>query len=382
MKDFQKGEVILIQKPITWTSFQVVNKLKYIIRSFELRNSASSSEKVDAVSNKTTKEIDVKTNSVEKVANSTGKMFVPIGIMTEPIGEKKNPIGTNIFPIGEESIPIGKTTEPIGTEKNPIGTNIFPIGEESIPIGKTTEPIDTEKNPIGTNIFPIGEESIPIGKTTEPIGEEKNPIGTAILPNRATKNRTPKLKIGHAGTLDPLATGLLIICTGKQTKNIEQYQAQEKEYTGTFYFGATTPCFDLEKEVDFRFPTEHITEEMIEATAKTFVGIQEQVPPIYSAIKIEGKRAYDIARAGKTAEIKPKTIEIKTFEITRIALPEVDFRIVCSKGTYIRSLARDFGLAMNSGAHLTALCRTRIGEFNLENAFTIAKFEASLLRKE
>jgi tRNA pseudouridine55 synthase len=187
-----------------------------------------------------------------------------------------------------------------------------------------------------------------------------------------------KAKIGHAGTLDPLATGLLIVCTGKQTKNIESYQAQEKEYIGTFYIGATTPCFDLEKEIDGYYPTEHITNELIYETAKTFVGTIQQTPPLFSAIKIDGKRAYDIARAGGTAEIKPKEITIYEFEITHIQLPEVDFRIVCSKGTYIRSLARDLGLALNSGAHLTVLCRTRIGSYKLANALSIEEFEKTL----
>jgi tRNA pseudouridine55 synthase len=185
-------------------------------------------------------------------------------------------------------------------------------------------------------------------------------------------------KIGHAGTLDPLATGLLIVCTGKQTKNIEKYQAQEKEYTGTFHIGATTPCYDLEKEIDAHYPTDHITDELIHETTKQFTGKIQQTPPLYSAIKIDGKRAYDIARAGQTAEIKPKEIEITVFEITRIALPEVDFRVVCSKGTYIRSLARDFGLALNSGAHLTALCRTRIGDYKLSDAMSIEEFDNSL----
>lgn len=183
-----------------------------------------------------------------------------------------------------------------------------------------------------------------------------------------------KLKIGHAGTLDPLATGLLIVCTGKQTKNIALYQSQEKEYTGTFYIGATTPCFDLEKEVDVRYPTEHITDELIYSTALKFIGTQLQTPPLFSAIKINGKRAYDIARAGKTAEIKPKQITISAFEITRIALPEVDFRVVCSKGTYIRSLVRDFGTALNSGAHLTALRRERIGSYSVKDALRIEEF--------
>jgi tRNA pseudouridine55 synthase len=185
-------------------------------------------------------------------------------------------------------------------------------------------------------------------------------------------------KIGHAGTLDPLATGLLIVCTGKQTKNIEQYQAQEKEYTGTFYVGATTPCFDLEKEIDARYPTEHITEELIHKTTEQFTGTIQQTPPLFSAIKIDGKRAYNIARAGETAEIKPKEVIISEFTITRIALPEVDFKVICSKGTYIRSLARDYGLALGSGAHLTALCRTRIGNYRLEDAMNLETFEKNV----
>lgn len=197
-------------------------------------------------------------------------------------------------------------------------------------------------------------------------------------PSLVVDGKKVQPKIGHAGTLDPLATGLLIVCTGKQTKNIESYQAQEKEYTGTFYIGATTPCFDREKEIDAHYPTEHITDELIRETTSQFTGIIQQTPPLFSAIKIDGKRAYDIARAGQTAEIKSKEIAIKEFEITRIALPEVDFRVVCSKGTYIRSLARDFGAALKSGAHLTALCRTRIGEYHLKDALSIAEFEDSL----
>jgi len=177
-----------------------------------------------------------------------------------------------------------------------------------------------------------------------------------------------KVKVGHAGTLDPLATGVMIVCVGAFTKKIEQYQAQEKEYTGTFMLGATTPSFDLEKPVDETFPINHITEEKILETAQSFVGVQEQVPPHFSAVKVDGKRAYLLARAGEEPEIKPKQITIAAFEITRIALPEVDFRIVCSKGTYIRAIARDFGQQLGSGAHLTALRRTRIGEFRVEEA--------------
>lgn len=185
-------------------------------------------------------------------------------------------------------------------------------------------------------------------------------------------------KVGHAGTLDPLATGLLIICTGKATKSIEKYQAQQKEYTGTFYLGATTPCFDLEKEIDQTYPIDHITEEMIHHTAESFLGIQEQIPPIFSAVKIKGKRAYDYARNDEEVQIKAKTIEIKEFEITRIALPEVDFRVLCSKGTYIRSLARDFGERINSGAHLTALRRTKIGNFDVKDAMTPKEFKLKM----
>lgn len=177
-----------------------------------------------------------------------------------------------------------------------------------------------------------------------------------------------KLKVGHAGTLDPLATGLLILCTGKFTKKIEEFQAQEKEYTGTITLGGTTPSFDLETEVDHEFPTEHITKELLETTAKSFVGEQKQVAPMHSAKKINGKRAYEYARKGEEVEIKANIITIKEFEITNIDLPMVDFRIVCAKGTYIRSIARDFGKAVNSGGHLTKLRRTRIGNYKVEDA--------------
>jgi len=182
-----------------------------------------------------------------------------------------------------------------------------------------------------------------------------------------------KIKVGHAGTLDPLATGVMIICVGSFTKKIEQFQIQEKEYTGTFMLGAITPSFDLEKPVCETFPTEHITKEKIIETANLFVGEQEQMPPHFSAVKVDGKRAYTLARQGLKPDIKLKKINISTFEITRIALPEVDFRIVCSKGTYIRSVARDFGQKLESGAYLTALRRTRIGEFRVEDAIQCEK---------
>ncbi|MDP4281092.1 MAG: tRNA pseudouridine(55) synthase TruB [Bacteroidota bacterium] len=179
----------------------------------------------------------------------------------------------------------------------------------------------------------------------------------------------PRLKIGHAGTLDPLATGLLILCTGKMTKNIDQFQELEKEYTGTFKFGATTPSFDLEKEIDQTYPWQHIKQSDLEEVAKKFTGRYLQVPPAFSAIKIGGKRAYKYARNEEEVDLQPKEVNISVFELTRIELPEVDFRIVCSKGTYIRALARDYGRMLRSGAHLTALCRTRIGPLFLKDAW-------------
>ena len=183
-----------------------------------------------------------------------------------------------------------------------------------------------------------------------------------------------KIKVGHAGTLDPLATGLLVICTGKMTKQIDTFQGQVKEYTGTIVLGSTTPSYDLETEIDNTFPVNHITEDLIHDTTKQFIGNIEQFPPIFSAIKKEGKRLYEFARAGESVEIKSRKITINTFEITRIALPEVEFRVVCSKGTYIRSIAHDFGKALNSGGHLSVLRRTKIGNFNAKEALSINKF--------
>ncbi len=183
-----------------------------------------------------------------------------------------------------------------------------------------------------------------------------------------------KIKVGHAGTLDPLATGLLIICTGKQTKNINEYQGQIKEYTGTITVGATTPSFDLETEIDRQYPTEHITDDLIRETTTKFIGTIQQKPPIFSAIKKDGKRLYELARKGESTEIKSREVSISTFEITKIAMPHLTFRVVCSKGTYIRSLANDFGIALNSGAHLSELRRTKIGDFDVSKALSIENF--------
>ena len=190
-----------------------------------------------------------------------------------------------------------------------------------------------------------------------------------------------KFKIGHAGTLDPLATGLLIICTGKFTKRISEIQAQAKEYTGTITVGATTPSYDLETEVDATFPTEHITKDLITETIKQFLGEIDQKPPVFSAIKKDGKRLYEHARAGEEVEIKARKTTIHEFEITRIALPEIDFRIKCSKGTYIRSIAYDFGLALQSGGHLTALRRTKIGDYCVENAVSPEDFVKNIFNE-
>ncbi|WP_199140960.1 tRNA pseudouridine(55) synthase TruB [Pedobacter sp. ASV12] len=181
-----------------------------------------------------------------------------------------------------------------------------------------------------------------------------------------------KLKVGHAGTLDPLATGLLIVCTGKLTKQIDTFQAEEKEYTGTFTLGATTPSFDLETAIDQEFPIDQLTEEAIYAATAPFIGEIEQYPPAHSAVKVNGERLYVKARLGEEVELRKRQVTVSEFEITRIALPEVDFRIVCSKGTYIRSLASDFGKQLGNGAHLSKLTRTRSGNFLLANAFEVA----------
>jgi tRNA pseudouridine55 synthase len=190
----------------------------------------------------------------------------------------------------------------------------------------------------------------------------------------ALKKKYGKIKIGHSGTLDPKATGLLILCTGKKTKDIEAIQNADKVYTGSFFLGATTACFDTEKEPNQFFNISGITEDAIYDCAKTFVGEQKQFPPIHSAVKIDGKRAYDLARAGKEVAVKSKVITIKKFDITKIELPIIDFYVECTKGTYIRSLANDFGARLNNGAYLQSLRRTKIGNYNVTDAFTVEDF--------
>ncbi|NCT18859.1 MAG: tRNA pseudouridine(55) synthase TruB [Flavobacteriaceae bacterium CG2_30_34_30] len=187
-----------------------------------------------------------------------------------------------------------------------------------------------------------------------------------------------KIKVGHAGTLDPLATGLLLICTGKFTKQIDTYQGQEKEYTGTFILGATTPSFDMETEIDQRFDIANLTKEKIKTVLPKFLGEIQQQPPVFSALKKDGKRLYEYARSGEEVEVAFRTVEISLFELTRIELPEIDFKVRCSKGTYIRSLAQDFGKVLDNGAYLSALRRTKIGDFSIKNAITMETFEKEL----
>ena len=180
-----------------------------------------------------------------------------------------------------------------------------------------------------------------------------------------------KIKVGHAGTLDPLATGVMIVCTGKATKRIDELQAHTKEYVATIALGATTPSYDLETEIDATYPTEHITREMVEEVLKKFTGRIEQVPPAFSACKIDGKRAYKMARKGKEVELKAKILVIDEIELLEYSQQSIVVRVVCSKGTYIRALARDIGAALNSGGHLTALRRTRVGDVKVEECLTV-----------
>ena len=194
--------------------------------------------------------------------------------------------------------------------------------------------------------------------------------------------KVKKLKVGHAGTLDPLATGVLIVCTGRATKRIEELQSGTKEYYATIRLGATTPSYDLEKPIDATYPTEHITREMVEQVLERFKGKIEQVPPTFSACKVDGKRAYEMARQGNEVELKPKTLVIDEIELTECNLPDITIRVVCSKGTYIRALARDIGEALQSGGHLIALRRTRVGDYRVEDCLNPEKFTEWLDKAE
>jgi tRNA pseudouridine55 synthase len=223
----------------------------------------------------------------------------------------------------------------------------------------------------------IKENTQPIVDAGELILIDKPLKWTSFDVTKKLKFTAKFKKIGHAGTLDPLATGLLILCTGKMTKQIDNYQAKEKEYSGTFVLGKTTPSVDLETEFDAEFPIEHISKEVMDTALNSFRGNILQIPPIYSAIQVNGKRLYELARKGVTnadIEIKSREVEVSKFEIDTTNFPEIDFSIVCSKGTYVRSLVRDFGMACGSGAYLKALRRERIGEYNVKDALTIEEF--------
>lgn len=191
-----------------------------------------------------------------------------------------------------------------------------------------------------------------------------------------------KIKVGHAGTLDPLATGVMIVCTGKATKRIEDFQGQTKEYIATLRLGATTPSFDLEHPVDKIYPIKHITKELVEKTLKTFIGSIEQTPPVYSACKVEGERAYVLARRGEKVHLKPKTLVIDEIELLEYNMPIVKIRVVCSKGTYIRALARDIGIALQSGAYLVGLRRTKVGDVKIEECMPVDGFPEWLDKQE
>ena len=192
------------------------------------------------------------------------------------------------------------------------------------------------------------------------------------------KLKVKKIKVGHAGTLDPLATGVMIVCTGRATKRIDEFQYQTKEYVATLKLGETTPSFDLEKEIDAVYPTEHITREMVEDVLNSFVGTIQQIPPVFSACKVDGKRAYELARKGEEVELKSKTLVIDEMELLECRLPVIKLRVVCCKGTYIRALARDIGVALHSGAHLVGLERTRIGDITLDKCMNPEDIDAFL----
>lgn len=227
--------------------------------------------------------------------------------------------------------------------------------------------MSAEDNPLPTYDFIAGTTLL----VDKPIGWTSFDVVNKIRYKIKHRLQIKKIKVGHAGTLDPMATGLLIICTGKFTKKLHHFQGFPKEYTGTLRLGASTPSYDSETEVEHLFPTDHITPEIIEEARKQFLGDIEQVPPMFSAIKVDGQPLYKKARKGLTVKIEPRPVNISRFELTRVELPDADFIVNCSKGTYIRSLAHDFGKAVHSGAYLTALRRTKVGDFSIEDAWNL-----------
>ena len=229
--------------------------------------------------------------------------------------------------------------------------------------------------------FPTSAEEFLSGQIfliNKPLGWTSFDVVKKIKNLIRSKYKLKKIKVGHAGTLDPLATGLLIVCTGKYTKKISEIQGQEKTYTGSITLGGTTPSYDLETKIDSNYETIHITEQLIKNTALKFTGNIKQKPPVFSALKKDGERLYLKARRGEKVEIKSRDVKINSFDITDIEMPKLYFQITCSKGTYIRSIAHDFGSALKSGGHLSKLCRTKIGEYQLKNAIDISFFERQL----
>lgn len=210
----------------------------------------------------------------------------------------------------------------------------------------------------------------------KPLGWTSFDLVRKVRNSLSRKLKVKKLKVGHAGTLDPLASGLMVLCTGGATKQIDALQAEEKEYIATLKIGATTPSYDLETEEDERFATDHIDRELIEKTLRQFVGVTQQVPPVFSAVKVDGKRAYDYARKGSDLKLNPKEVVISSIELISLEMPQMVIRVTCGKGTYIRALARDLGEALGAGAYLTGLQRTRSGHFSVEEAFSIDEFLA------
>ncbi|MDC0204639.1 tRNA pseudouridine(55) synthase TruB [Flavobacteriales bacterium] len=229
--------------------------------------------------------------------------------------------------------------------------------------------------------FPDSSEEFLSGQIfliDKPLGWTSFDIVKKIKTLIRTRYKLKKIKVGHAGTLDPLATGLLIVCTGKFTKRIHEIQGQEKTYTGSITLGGTTPSYDLETKIDHDFETTHITKKLIKNTTIKFTGDINQKPPVFSALKKNGERLYLKARRGEKVDVRSRKVSIKSFEITTIEMPKLYFQIKCSKGTYIRSIAHDFGIALKSGAHLSKLCRTAIGDYLLKDAFSISFFEKQL----
>lgn len=238
--------------------------------------------------------------------------------------------------------------------------------------------MNTDDNPLPGYDFKTGTLLL----VNKPLGWTSFDVVNKIRYKIKHRLGVKKIKVGHAGTLDPMASGLLIICTGKSTKKLHELQGLTKEYTGTLTLGGTTPSYDMETEIEHIFPTDHITLELLEQARQQFIGELDQIPPMFSAIKVDGQPLYKMAREGKKIEVKPRPVHISNFELSNIDLPNIDFKVNCSKGTYIRSLVHDFGKALRSGAYLSVLCRTKIGHFHLEDSWQLEDLVALIENSE